>query len=818
MARQRYTTTSPTFSNDFMFQAPWELAMSALQFNEKQVDTIYDQAQLLGDATANINFLEADRENINAEREVINAEINELTTALGNDPTQWKKHMPKIKQIGQNLQNNLRTGNLSKIQSSYNSYQNFLKNYEDLRKKDPQEFDRVSQYYLNQWRNTSDKGSLSSIFTPGAVYAPKALSDKEFVDILKDFKAEEFTTLDGLYKIDNKIVTKDQVAQAAINLATSNPDFANFIRQRQMIGDESYRTPMYMAVDNTTGQTLSAEEVEQRQQAFTNRALEIEKIFTNPTLRAQHTPQQLEEMKAELKPSFTTMLNPQNAIAQQANALGNVYSFKSQKISGNEPAIMMYEQGRQDARQARSIAATRANQEDRQAHEKEMLDKRHTNEQENIKLKAELNPVKGSTSGAKGKAKGEDTPANTISGDSYFPTWGTSIGEDLGFIRGEKGTPYERMIVNSKVATISSAATTAALANTNYKNDKDVKDILAFINKKVQQGDKGVIEILSEAKDNINSNTGVSKDLINLYFKEKYPQQAYDRSNWGKAALESVGKYGQIGYGGPMGTIPSYQDRSHIKTPTLNKYNSAGEHLDNLYSKLDGVVSTYTSEYTKRNDKLREPSSESKFFGLNTRSAETRQLQNNININLGDYEIFQGKDLLTPLTDVSEVKISGVTESIGGVPVAYIGKDSKGRDIRVKPNPKRAQDDLEYLSRNSTKILSPQDTTEGKVYLGMNGKIANIASAFSYLGKVGDNRQEVKLPTTSGKEIKLTKEIVNIKGQDKLKLKVSYPGKQPAEVLLDYKEQRQSDINSAKTFSEFIDILERENNTNTIFK
>lgn len=796
MARQRYTTTSPTFSNDFMFQAPWELAMSALQFNEKQVDTIYDQAQLLGDATANINFLEADRENINAEREVINAEINELTTALGNDPTQWKKHMPKIKQIGQNLQNNLRTGNLSKIQSSYNSYQNFLKNYEDLRKKDPQEFDRVSQYYLNQWRNTNDKGSLSSIFTPGAVYAPKALSDKEFVDILKDFKAEEFTTLDGLYKIDNKIVTKDQVAQAAINLATSNPDFANFIKQRQMIGDESYRTPMYMAVDNTTGQTLSAEEVEQRQQAFTNRALEIEKIFTNPTLLAQHTPQQLEEMKAELKPSFTTMLNPQNAIAQQANALGNVYSFKSQKISGNEPAIVMYKEGQSNARQARGIAATRANQEDRQAHEEKMLDKRHANEQDNIKLRAELNPAKGSTSGTKGKGKSQQdvlTDTLTTSGNSFFPTFGTTLSQDRAIRAGQAGGTYDKLISDSKVITMADAASTAALNKTSNKNDKDVRGIVDFVSKGLKNNDSQISELV-EAKD--------VEGLTDLYFTKTQPKEAEKKgsSKWG-AFFEAMGKAGSPG--APV---------RNANTPTLDNYQNASANFEQILKKVSPALTTYVGDFNSRNERLRAPKAEVDFFGINTRSPKTRELENNININIGDYQFYATDNLIDSVPNISQVKLQNITGTYGGMPVGFIVKDSKGKTYKAVPNTKRAQNDLDYIAQNSNQIVIPADTAKTNLYFGNGGKNANLASAFDYVASVGDKKQVVPISTNTGKQVKITKEITDVKGSPKLKISIEYPGAKPVSAVVD--PSTISDANQNSAIIQMLDKTAKENNFN----
>lgn len=794
MARQRYISTSPTFSNDFMFQAPWELAMSALQFNEKQVDTIYDQAQLLGDATANINFLEADRENINTERQAIDSQVSEITSALANDPTQWKKQMPRIRQLGQSLQNNLRTGNLSKIQSSYNSYQNFLKNYEDLRKKDPQEFDRVSQYYLNQWRNTNEKGSLSSIFTPGAVYAPKALSDKEFTDILKDFKADEFTTLDGLYKIDNKVVTKDQVAQAAINLATSNPDFANFIRQRQMIGDESYRTPMYMNIDNTTGQPLSPEEVEQRQQAFTARALEIEKIFTNPTLRAQHTPQQLEEMKAELKPSFTTMLNPQNAIAQQANALGNIYSFRSQKITGNEPAIMMYKEGQANTRQSKQIAATRANQEDRQAHEKEMLDKRQENEQANIKLKAELTPTKGTTGKGKGTTKGTDPLLDslTTSGNSFFPTFGTTMAQDRAIRSGQAGGIYDKLISDSKVVTMVDAASTAALNKTSNKNDKDVRGIVDFISKGLRNNDSQISELV-ESKD--------VEGLADLYFTKTQPKEAEKKGNVIESFFEAMGKAGSPG--APV---------QNAQTPALDNYQNASANFDKLFGKVRGALETYVGDFNSRNEKLRAPKAEVDYFGINTRSPQTRELQNNMNINIGDYQFFKTDNLIDSVANVSDVKLQNITGSYGGVPVSYIVQDSKGQTYKAVPNTKRAQNDLDFIAQNSNKIVIPADTAKTNLYFGNGGKNANLASAFDYVASVGDNKQVVPIATNTGKQVKITKEITNVKGSPKLKISIDYPGIKPIQAIVD--PSTISDANQNSAIIQMLDKAAKENNFN----
>lgn len=791
MARQRYTSTSPTFSNDFMFQAPWELAMNALQFNEKQVDTIYDQAHLLGDTASNINFLEADRANVEAEKEAINSQISEVTNALASDPTQWKKQMPRIRQISQSLQNNMRTGNLSKIQGSYNAYQNFVKNYEDLRKKDPQEFDKVSQYYLNQWRSSNEKGSLSSIFSPGAVYAPKSLSDKEFVDILKDFKADEFTTLNGLYKIDNKVVTKDQVAKAALNLATSNPDFANFIRQRQMIGDESYRTPMYLAIDNATGKILTPQESEERDNAFSARALEIEKIYSDPNERAKYTPQQLEAMKAELIPSYTTQLNPTNAIAQQANALGNVYSFKSQKITGNEPAIMMYKEGQATARNNATIAAANARQDKQIAATAAENEKNRAHDIEKIKLNAELNPKseKGKGTGKKGE-KIEDLI--TLSGTSFFPTTGTTMAQDREILGGQAGTSYDKMIVASKVATMADASSAAALQKSGNRNDKDVRGIVDFVAKGLKSNNTEVSRLV-EAKD--------AEGLAKLYFQKTQPQEAQRQSsNKVGAFFEAIGRAGSPG--API---------QGAKTPALDNYQGASANFDALFGKVRGALETYTKDYEARNQRLSAPKAEVDFFGINTRSPETRQLQNDMNINIGDYQFYKTDDLINPVENVSDVKLQNITGSYGGMPVSFIVKDSKGVTLKAVPNSKRAQSNLEYISQNSSKIVSPADSAKTNVYFGNGGKIANLATAFDYTATVGDNKQVVPIQTSTGKELKITKSLVN--GQpDKLKITIQYQGAAPKEAIVD--PRTISDVNQNSVIIQMLDKMSKENNFN----
>lgn len=781
MARQRYTTTSPTFSNDFMYNAPWELAMNALQFNEKQVTNIHDQATLFGGATDSINYLEADRANVEAERAKINTEVDDITAQLKEDPTQWRRLAPKIKSVGANLQTNLKTGNLSKIQGSYNAYQSFQKQYEDLAKKDPQTVQRVSAKYLADWKEKNPNGSLNSIFQGGPIHGKVSLMDEKFQKIFKEIKADKSTTIQGLYKIDNKWVSEKEVEQIALSMAMSDPDMVNYVRQQQWLGDESYTSPLYSYKDAVTGKELTPQEAQSIQENFSKRAAEIQNILSDPNKKAKLTPAELQQMQEDMTQRVVSSLNGNNAIAQQVNLMGNVFSFREQEVKGDEVGMLKVREAGSDRRTSMTINAANARQ------DKALADA--------AKARAEgrehdLNMVEHKAKFATTKGKGGKSTTPTIQdsitsgGTAYYPGEGNPLSVEAKFLNQGGGTTFQKLVASSKINTVADAAMTSTLASKEVPKSKEVIDYVTFLNHAVKAKNPEVLSLI-ENKDS---------DAL----RELFLNKTVDSRNALVKPVESQQNY--------LGISRDVDLARHEGNTNLR--NQAQER-QRQFDVIAKASSTFINDYNSRAEKLSTPIAQSEFYGVNRKSPEILKQQNEINLNKTSYKFYDpATNKEVPASSISDINLTGIGAPNGSSPVSFNVSDGSKSYVAV-PEVGRGQQDLSHIVSNVSKMINPKELPNANLDFGMDGKIANLASTFRRLTEVSDVTQSVDVPVSNSKTpIKLVREVRG----NKINFKVHYPGKSPMDYTMDYNERNMSDINSMSAYVRLLDYFSKHNN------
>lgn len=130
----RFYKTASANPMDYMYRIPTQMMLSVLQNTEGQIDNVNNQAALLNNALAKVNYLTSDEARV---KEIItgyNKDVDGITKGLKEDPLQWRKYLPNIQDLGRKIQADFQTGDLGKIQANYNLYQEFNKSVSDMEK------------------------------------------------------------------------------------------------------------------------------------------------------------------------------------------------------------------------------------------------------------------------------------------------------------------------------------------------------------------------------------------------------------------------------------------------------------------------------------------------------------------------------------------------------------------------------------------------------------------------------------------------------------------------------------------------------------
>ncbi len=799
MARQRYTTTSPTFATDFMYDAPWELAAKAIDFNERQVDAVYSSQSLLGDAL-NVNYLEHDASNVNAAKNKFNTEIDEVVTGLQKDPTQWRKAMPKIQNLGKEIKTELSSGKLGNAQKSYASYQQFLKENEDTKKKDPQHFAEMSNLFLKEWKEKNPEGSVGSenVFTGGRVFGGVSLLDKKFTDILKDIKPDEYDVQKGLYLVHNKVVDKNEVTKASLSMALSDSEYAGYIRQRQLLGDRNYTSPIFIEKDST-GKTITTEEKNAIIEKYNEDLTKFKAIVADPIEMKKYTLPQLEEMKTKLEKGLgvQTQLNPENAIAREAATLGDVYGFTSMSIKGDTVAMQRNQQqftaGQNNLNRAATVQAANT----RHEREKELIE---TRSEEAIKVheaKNESDVKHGKVKTQKSNKRTATSPATNREDASLIP----------GTLETKAGDPKKDQPATGPTMTTASVnnATQAAPTNSSGKLVSPTSTVQGFMGNYNRSliGDFQAMKSNASAKSRVATLTNKTNSTLKEEFKNNpialqtveliknsiVNGEEIIGDNFGSG---SEGNFLGIPYAKPgvnkVGlaiaerlnplVFRAYEnalaERTQQVRDSINPRSPSGSMSEPAYSPeytraknaYDELVSTVTRTVSSYKQKLDENYNErssnafleTKFYGLNPKSEAYQQMNQQINTTLGAFTYFDslGREMDTEETPKS-LTLLNVGEPNAYAPISFLVVAPNGETLSAVPNGHREYSSFIGMVQNGLKEgklfnleHENEDSASLNIFYGKGTKNAYLSSVISAIGTDLNAPKEVILPSSAG--------------------------------------------------------------------
>lgn len=231
-----------------MYTPPWELIDKKLQENQKGYDEAVATANLFND----IDIQHIDDPILKAEAESLKnyytGKVGAISEAIQKDPTSWKRNMPQIQKVGQELTNDMKNGRIAELQQQAASYQKFFKDHEEYRKKYGEDFNRGASYYMEQFRKDPLRRGN---FEYEQLAAPVDM-DKVISEVMK-LKASAVETSNGMYIVGTETVPKAQIEMSARNQIMGRPENRGYLQQQVRFKNPDYYNADYEKINPESG-------------------------------------------------------------------------------------------------------------------------------------------------------------------------------------------------------------------------------------------------------------------------------------------------------------------------------------------------------------------------------------------------------------------------------------------------------------------------------------------------------------------------------------------------------------------------------------
>ena len=242
----RFFQTAPTqFVEDFIYQPPWQLIQQATAKKQQEYDNMLAQAKLFDNLPIQHLQGEDDVYNIQEKQRYYSEKANQIAQAIKRDPASVNKYLPNIEALSKELQQDYTTGDISKIQGSYNAYQQWQKDNEQLKKDDPSRYSAANAYFLNEYAkdggNSINKSYKGDLVTKGLDYEAlrKSMSELKASSV----KSTTTTPAGNLYLVERggkkEQLTEDELT-AWLQAQVVTPENLASLRQSQQFGLGTY--------------------------------------------------------------------------------------------------------------------------------------------------------------------------------------------------------------------------------------------------------------------------------------------------------------------------------------------------------------------------------------------------------------------------------------------------------------------------------------------------------------------------------------------------------------------------------------------------
>lgn len=365
-----YQTSQPEFVQDIIYQPPWQLMQQVLATKQQGYDNAVASTELFKNML-DVKHLGFENDRAKEIKDYWNTQIDDVTTQLRANPNDYNKLMPVIRDLGRQLEQDRKDGNIAKLEGRYNSWQQWQKDNIDLLngnskegiQADPTNYNRLANYWFNDIKNRAGS-DINASFAGSKGIAKPDMNSKEIRDALKEFKSSAFEKSNGMYKVGSEYVSESEAEKAFMNLYMSNPNAKGYLQQQLMLQDPEY-------YDSMTGK-----------------------------------PRDLITTDSDGNP----IINPQHGFASGINAWGDILSFNKQKLDEDKYGLATQDyrhksslQGQQDAAaMARTqytananFARDRANWGDKVAYMKQEYELKKGEDKDKALAKLEIDAAKG---------------------------------------------------------------------------------------------------------------------------------------------------------------------------------------------------------------------------------------------------------------------------------------------------------------------------------------------------------------------------------------------------------------------------------------
>ncbi len=243
----RFFRTTNGQQLDFMSKLPVDLMMRGIQTTDAANDELYQQTDLFGNAVAKINHLTPDAERVKAIQQQYQQRIEEVTKALQENPTDYRKQMPLVKNLSRELTNDMTNGEIAAIQSNASKLAEWDKIHKPLvGAKDgisPEAYTAMKSAFINKYSKEGgtaydpQTGNYKQLTTENAHRTQDA--SKILKDTIGEIKAtvyEDEKTLDDngflkKYGVKKEGITQGRLYQMAMDTLMSNQEYMGYVKQ-----------------------------------------------------------------------------------------------------------------------------------------------------------------------------------------------------------------------------------------------------------------------------------------------------------------------------------------------------------------------------------------------------------------------------------------------------------------------------------------------------------------------------------------------------------------------------------------------------------
>tara|TARA_R100001377_G_scaffold85310_1_gene71534 strand:- start:73003 stop:75327 length:2325 start_codon:yes stop_codon:yes gene_type:complete len=239
-----YQTSEGKFVDNNMYQMPYELAGEVIGNAEQRVDEQVAETELLTGAVDSIQHLNFEAENTRVKgiQDKYGTQIDELTNTIMKNPLEFQKNMPALKKIQRDLMQSRDSGDIYDIEQRHGDYSKWATENKKIKEDNPDLYNQMSKHWYSDIEQRGTENANARFKGTQIVNRPD-LSSKESQERFKSIKANlvESITPDGMYKVGNKSVTEERVAQIAMAELLSDPSFKGYTEQMgKTLGQEGF--------------------------------------------------------------------------------------------------------------------------------------------------------------------------------------------------------------------------------------------------------------------------------------------------------------------------------------------------------------------------------------------------------------------------------------------------------------------------------------------------------------------------------------------------------------------------------------------------